>query len=142
MPLEARAPSQKEIDTRPELENAKRLITRGTLYEYSVCALPCNPNALAEAVAKGLEIPETIAELLGINTKDVPAEIVEEAETIIKGCIVWDADDYKPDAIVLPKVCRPVDVEEKLQAIAKRIAKVRANKINPDEIVRRIMGKL
>jgi hypothetical protein len=144
MPLEGRAPNQKEIDERPELESAKRIITRGNLYEYSVCAVGCNPSAVAEAVAKGLDIPDHIKALLGINEPEVVAEVIEA----IKSCIVWESSDYMPEGpqVLIPKVWKSLDdVEAK---VATLLAKSKAKKKKgPDheaiaKAIRRQLGRL
>ena len=57
---ESRMPTPQEIAIRPELIDCKKIITQWQLIEVSVCPIPCNENALTEAVAqsfKSLGIP-------------------------------------------------------------------------------------
>lgn len=146
VPLEAREPNQKDIDERPELSEARRIVTRCKMYEYSVCSLPCNPSALVEAVSKGLHIPDTIKALLGI-----PDQEAHEIATDIASCIVWDAVDYLPEPsteLVLPspKTFKCLDDLEALHAklqkrLAEKIKKDQQTKV-VDMVVRKMFGRL
>jgi len=68
--LKSREPKPAEIEERPELAEARRLITKWHALEYSVCAVPTNPDALVQAVSKardaGLEIPDELYAALGV----------------------------------------------------------------------------
>jgi hypothetical protein len=43
-----------------------RVVEKANLIEYSCCSIPMNPNALKEALDDGFEIPDNIANVLGI----------------------------------------------------------------------------
>lgn len=51
LPLDIRDPTAEELAAAPDLQ---RVITRALLVEYSVVSIPSNPEALVEAVGKGL----------------------------------------------------------------------------------------
>jgi len=72
--LEMRPPTEKELEARPELASARRLISKSMALEYAVCALPCNPDALVQATAKarqnGIKIPDLLLEELGMIVPD------------------------------------------------------------------------
>jgi hypothetical protein len=57
-------PSQDELKARPEWENARRIIRRCVLLEYSFVPIPMNHEALVLAVSKGLEVPSYLEPLL------------------------------------------------------------------------------
>jgi hypothetical protein len=101
--LEESAPTKKEIETRPELDGVKRIIRKGTLFEYSVCAIPCNPSALAEQIAKSiLDVPDWMQEQLGLKA----------LENLVESCIIWGAADYletEKKTIPLPLYSRDVE---------------------------------
>ncbi len=51
LPLEIRDPEPEELALFPDVQ---RVITKSLLCEYSCVAIPCNPQALVEAINKGL----------------------------------------------------------------------------------------
>jgi phage head maturation protease len=61
LPIESSPPTTKELIERPDWQGAKLIHRKWELLELSVCSIPCNPEALALAVAKCA--PETRAEL-------------------------------------------------------------------------------
>ena len=54
MDCERRAPTAAEIKANPDWATVRSVVTKWPLLEYSCVPIPANPNALAEAVAKGL----------------------------------------------------------------------------------------
>jgi len=60
--LEASAPTPREIKANPDWAEARNVWRKWELLEFSVCAVPVNPEALALAVAKGYS-KETFAKL-------------------------------------------------------------------------------
>lgn len=70
IPLEHRSPDKSEIAARPELKNAKRLITKAALLEYSVVGVPSNPEATVQMKA----FP-ALASLLGMTIPPVGEDV-------------------------------------------------------------------
>lgn len=58
--LDAGRPTAAEVRARPELAIVKVLYRRIALHEYSAVAIPGNPDAVTEAVARGLWVPELV----------------------------------------------------------------------------------
>ena len=52
LPLEIREPNEDELARFPDVQT---VISRSLLLEYSVVSVPCNPEALVQALTKGLE---------------------------------------------------------------------------------------
>jgi hypothetical protein len=64
--LKSHAPSSHEIAANPELANVCRIIDEWLLLEYACTFLPCNQQALVEAVSKGqVELPPVLREEIG-----------------------------------------------------------------------------
>lgn len=79
--LSTHAPTPEEIDARPELAQCTKIIDQCELLEYSVVAVPCNPDCnLLEKIAK--QFPVDHLERLGI--KAVKPPVVQVAEKISK----------------------------------------------------------
>jgi len=71
IPLESHEPDEKEIRKYPERADARRIIDKWELLEYSVVPVPSNRQALQQAMAKGLNLSEDTQEALGINLTDL-----------------------------------------------------------------------
>lgn len=71
LPLKGHAPSPQEIKDRPGLAKAAWIHDQVVLIEYAVVPIPANPQALVEAVSKGI-VSETALQSLGI---DVPVGV-------------------------------------------------------------------
>ncbi len=94
IPQETRAPTPKDIESFGE--NVRRVVGKWDLLELSLCAIPCNPDAVATAVGKGItrsedsikifgeakaeETPEAKTEEAEEKKEDAPAEAVKEEE--------------------------------------------------------------
>ncbi len=69
-PTEIDAPTQDQIKARPDWADANAIISKSVLFEYSVVSVPCNEDALQQAVSKGLkEFSRKSLESLGIRPK-------------------------------------------------------------------------
>lgn len=81
-PLEQGPPTEKEILKRPELAQARNIIRKWELLEYSFVTIPANPQALSLSVSKSLS--PTIKQFLDINEEDVTetTEDVDDDKTI------------------------------------------------------------
>lgn len=71
-------PTGKEIAARPELRNCRAVIRKGELLEFSVVAVPANPEALVMARTKGINIPEWVEKPKA--AKPDPAEVDDEPD--------------------------------------------------------------
>jgi phage head maturation protease len=68
----------------------RRVISKWSLLELSVAPLPCNPDAVALAVSKGMLSPDTAKGVWGVSVKDGYLNVEADAK---------DAEQYKiPDA--------------------------------------------
>ncbi len=65
--LEATPPTEEEVRKKPEWVNVRRVIRRWLLLEYACTWLPCNQEAVVEAVGKGVPLPEGFAKALGLQ---------------------------------------------------------------------------
>lgn len=73
------APSVKEIEARPELEGCRLIIRKSSLLEYSAVPVPCNPEALAYEVSKGLVIPKELDEFVKSRIFSIPVDITDKS---------------------------------------------------------------
>lgn len=98
-PLNVGLPTSKELKERPELVNATKIIREWELLEYSIVTIPCNPECLALAVAKGYS-PNI---LKFFNGGVMPSG----QDLIAKDYCQWD-DAPEPEAKALPVAVAPV----------------------------------
>jgi len=66
LPTKTHMPTEKEIKQSPQLANVRRIIDEWLLLEYSCVYIPCQQNAVVEAVSKGIQIPKSLQELFAI----------------------------------------------------------------------------
>ena len=86
IPLESHEPDEKEIRKYPERAEARRVIDKWELLEYSVVPVPSNRQALQQAMAKGLDLSTDMQEWLKVDEYDYVDEVVEdeEVEQVVK----------------------------------------------------------
>ena len=85
--LEIRRPTNFEIELRPELAKAKTVVSKSSMHEYSVCAIPMNAECLVTAVSKGvIKAPTWLLKQMGL-----PYEEEGETEYLDK---CWEWDDH------------------------------------------------
>lgn len=65
-------PTPEELRSRPDWKGARRIIRRCVMFEYSVCPIPMNQEALTIAVSKGLALPSFLADL-AVGTPPQPS---------------------------------------------------------------------
>ena len=82
LPLEARPPKEDEIKARPDWAGARLIFPKTVLLEYSIAPVPANPDALVQAVNKGLRIPLRMLEEMGIVIMGEPAEPETKTEPV------------------------------------------------------------
>lgn len=70
--IDAGPPTAAEVRARPELRDCKTLYRRIRLAEYSAVAIPGNPEALTEATARGLWLPELVIARFAVPPKSPP----------------------------------------------------------------------
>lgn len=66
MPTDGGPPEEKEILDNPSWAKARWVIRKWELFEYSAVSVPANPEALAMAVSKGLDITAETMDRLGV----------------------------------------------------------------------------
>ena len=66
LPLEARPPKEDELKARPDWAGCRLIFPKTVLLEYSIAPVPANPDALVQAVGKGLKIPQRMLDEMGI----------------------------------------------------------------------------
>jgi phage head maturation protease len=112
IPMNMRGPTADEIKLRPELRDVRCVIDRAVLLEYSVCAVPCNAEALMTSVSKSLTegtLDAKTADLLrkGLEAhKPAPAPVMTELR-------------YDPESV---KAARARLLKEQEQLINKAVA--------------------
>ncbi|MFN4259774.1 MAG: hypothetical protein ACK4RK_10785 [Gemmataceae bacterium] len=67
LPTKVRAPTEAEVRARPEWANVRRIIEEWVLLEYACVYIPAQPQAVVEAVSKGLPIPLPFQKALGLE---------------------------------------------------------------------------
>jgi hypothetical protein len=72
-------PTPDELKARPDWKGARQVIRRCVMFEYSVCPIPMNQEALLIAVSKGLELPSYMAKLM----PEVSTTIVEPEPEVV-----------------------------------------------------------
>jgi phage head maturation protease len=70
LPTESHEPLPVEIQANPELANARRIIDKWELLEFSIVPVPSNPDALAAAVST-LNISTSTQKELGLCASDI-----------------------------------------------------------------------
>lgn len=87
IPMEMRAPEEKEIEERPELAKVGAIITKWHALEYAVAPVQSNPDALVQEVAKckaaGMTCPEVLLDELGL-VLCAPCPVIEVSSTPAK----------------------------------------------------------
>jgi hypothetical protein len=74
LPTKVHTPTPKERD-QPGWANVELVIDEWLLLEYACCFLPCQQNAVVEAVSKALPIPADFRRVLGIDPTALPGII-------------------------------------------------------------------
>jgi len=101
-PLEQSPPTPKEIKSRPDWADARNIIRKWEILEWSLVTVPANPEALSLAVSKGYS-PETVKFLNG-------GHLPEAKELISPDCWQWEttapAHETKAEALPMPKYAR------------------------------------
>ena len=62
--VKSRAPTEEEIQRKPEWAGVRRIVEEWILLEYACCWLPMNPEALVEAVSKS-QVPADALKFVG-----------------------------------------------------------------------------
>jgi len=92
-----RAPTQKEVDMRPELANIKNVISKYTLLEIAVCTIPMNPSALQVARAKGLNMPTSLQYADEYYQRCMQEYLCEDEDV---DCFTWAEEIPMPKHVV------------------------------------------
>jgi hypothetical protein len=81
LPTKVHTPSADERQ-RPTWANVELVIDEWVLLEYACCFLPCQQNAVVEAVSKSLPVPDEFLRMLGID----PATVQKKAPAPLSPC--------------------------------------------------------
>lgn len=82
LPTVIRSPTQQEVSMNPTWKNAGAVIESAILLEYAVAPIPCNQDALVQAVSKGLADRKTLVRLgLAQPEKKLTAEQIARVIT-------------------------------------------------------------
>lgn len=143
MPIVSGLPTAKELKERPELGSARQVIREWELLEYSIVTIPCNPECLAMAVAKGYS--DNILKFF--NNGQLPKDYCQ-----------WDTEPELapvvtvPEAKALPVVeVKPVDkwAHVPMPVHSKSLDKVLAEKVaqlhkglESNEMLDRYLGRV
>ena len=118
--LEASEPTTREIKKRPDWADAKNVIRKWELLEFSVVAIPANPDAIALAVAKGLSE----------DTRQHLGKTWEPRKTVIE----WDEEEKT----IIEK---PVPIKRDTTELKKRLKRFIDGLDIEQEIIARLTGK-
>lgn len=66
LPTQVRPPTEKDLKARPDWANVRSIVSKWLLLEYAVAPVPSNPDALVQSIGKGLEVPESMLEAMGM----------------------------------------------------------------------------
>jgi len=119
-------PTVKEMELRPELEACRLMIRKSSLLEYSAVPVPCNPEALAYEVSKGLAIPKELDEVVRSRVFSIPIDITDKSTELNDENVSEEdkCEDVKPieeaedktEAVTEPTV-EEVKVVEEVKAV-------------------------
>lgn len=90
-----REPTKEDFEKNPHWEGAKRIAKKATVYEYSVCTIGMNNNAIVEVLNKGvIDIPD---ELLHKYFPEIADQIKEVKDDIPLITEFKTAEDYQKE---------------------------------------------
>jgi len=70
LPTQVRPPTEKDLKARPDWANVGLIISKWLMLEYAVAPVPSNPDALVQSIGKGLVVPESMLEAMGMMVPD------------------------------------------------------------------------
>ncbi|MHC4564073.1 MAG: hypothetical protein ACYS8X_15050, partial [Planctomycetota bacterium] len=129
---ESHEPTPDDIKKRAELAEARRIIDKWELLEFSIVPVPANPEALAGI--KELNISEATQKELGIEDDEITTYIEKEVEETVNEEVeveVKDEPKEKPIIVVPRRVLRPHRVVRRARVV-----------INPKDVAAVVAGKL
>jgi hypothetical protein len=96
LPLKLRNPTEEEVRQRPDWAGVRLVIERWLLLEYACCYLPCNQNAVVEAVGKGL-LDGELARALAIDLPPaLPAVVPFTALAEVEKALARAVESFRP----------------------------------------------
>jgi len=129
--IKYRAPTQKDFDSNPSWQGAKRIVEKYLIFEYSVVSIGANTHAIVEMISKSLiSIPEDIL------NRDF-GDIADEIKAIHEDIRIKDTVLLIKNVVTLEQI-----KSERKQAIEKIISKCVS--LTPDLIddtIKRAMGR-
>lgn len=66
LPIQVRPPSKEDLTARPDWADVRLIIAKWLLLEYAVAPVPSNPDALVQSIGKGLVVPESLLDAMGV----------------------------------------------------------------------------
>jgi len=126
-----RTPTQEDFDSNPSWQGAKNIVDQYMIYEYCVCPIGLNSNAIVEMISKSLiNIPEDILyqdfSEIADKIKEIHKDIKFKTVPIIKNVITLDQIE-----------------QERKEAIQKIVLKIIAEAPNIiDASIKRAMGRV
>lgn len=136
IPMSIKSITADDIRQNPKMKDAKYVINKAMVLEYSVCMLGANPDSLVEACgkmkAKGIQ-SKSLTDALGII---IPDEIVV-TKTVETPIIV--ETKIEPEPVVEKKVIKSFVSPETLLKSAERIA---LNRMGDPKIAKRIQDSI
>jgi hypothetical protein len=119
LPTKVHVPTSKEVETN-NWQNVQLVIDEWILLEYACCYLPCQQNAVVEAVSKSL-IPEAFLKAMGLDLASaasqrpvlptIPFTPLEEVERALRRAI---------ERIDLPRLAQQT-AQERLDRVRGRV---------------------
>ena len=127
-----RQPTQEDVDKNPFWKKARRISEKVYIFEYCVCPIGMNTNAIVEMVSKSLiSIPKDILH------RDF-SEIADEIEKIHKNIQIKNEVPVIKSAVTLEQI-----KEERKQAIKEIVSKcIQKTPTVIDDSIKRIMGRV
>ncbi len=134
MSRESREPKEQDLKNHPEWAEVRRIHSKWELFEYSAVPVPSNPEALAIAVNKGMELSDELKKDLHIakDFEDLEYEDIElkPAPDITENYIRWRIKD--PDLFVRNSF-RVIDISKK-EGIKATVGKLKKDPDGPTHV--------
>lgn len=127
-----RSPTQEDFDSNPSWQDAKRIVEKYLVFEYCVCPIGANSNAIVEMVSKSLiSIPENILQ------RDF-SEIVDKIKDIYNSIKIKNELPLIKNAITLKQIKK--ERKQAIKEIVNQCVKQTPDLI--DATIKRVMGRV
>ncbi len=127
-----RSPTQEDFDSNPSWQGAKRILEKYMIYEYCVCPIGMNSNAIVEMIGKSLiTIPKDIL------NRDF-GEIADKIKEIYDNIRIKNEVPMIKSVITVKQIKK--ERKEAIEKIIKECVKTTPTLI--DDSIKRIMGRV